>query len=121
MRKFLVVSIPIVTMILFILFMISGSFLKQPFGEDDNVPKAIEIVIQDIVNENWAEAGKNTDQLIKAWEKVLNRVQFSSERNEINDLSISLARLRGAVQAQDKASGLEELYAAYEHWQDLGQ
>jgi predicted HNH restriction endonuclease len=121
MRKFLVISIPIVTLILFILFMISGSMLKQSFGEDDNIPKSIEIVIQDIDSENWEAASKSIDQLSRAWEKVLNRVQFSSERNEINDLSISLARLRGAIKAQDKSGGLEELYEAYEHWRDLGQ
>lgn len=121
MRKFLVIAIPIVTLILFVLVMISGDFLKQSLGVNDNIPQAIERVTQDVNNENWEAADKNTDYLSSAWEKVVKRVQFSSERNEINDFLINIARLRGAIQAQDKSSGLQELSEAYAHWRFLGQ
>lgn len=121
MRRFLVIAIPIVTLILFILVMLSGDLLKQSLGKDDNIPQSIETVIQDVNNEDWAAASKNTEQLSESWEKIIKRVQFSSERNEINDLSKSIARLRGAIIAQDKSSGLSELYEAYEHWKGLGK
>ena len=55
------------------------------------------------------------------WDKVVNRVQFSAERNELDDLSMSIARLKGAIQAQDKPTGLTELSEAYEHWKNLGK
>lgn len=121
MRTFLVRAIPIVALIVFVLIMLSGDVLKKSFGSDDNIPLSIETVVQDINNENWEAAQKNTDDLSKAWDKVVGRVQFSSERNEINEFAISLARLRGAIQAQDKSSGLQELNEAYEHWNDLGK
>lgn len=121
MRRFLVIAIPIVTLIFFVLVMVSGDFLKQSPGEKDNIPQAIEMIIQDVNNENWEAAGKNVDHLSRAWEKVVKRVQFSSERNEINDFSINIARLRGAIQAQDKSSGLQELNEAYAHWKFLGK
>lgn len=121
MRKFLVISIPIVTLVFFILVMLSGDVLKKSFGSDDNIPQSIETLIQDVNNENWEAANKNTDNLSKAWDKVVNRVQYSSERNEINDFTISLARLRGAIQAEDKSGSLQELNEAYEHWKDLGK
>jgi hypothetical protein len=121
MRTFLVRAIPIVTLILFILLMLSGDFFKKSFGNDDNIPLAIETVIEDIKNENWDAAEKDTDHINEAWNKIVNRVQFSSERNEINDFSVSLARLRGAIEAQDKSGGLQELNEAYEHWNDLGK
>lgn len=121
MRKFLVVSIPIVTLVFFILIMLSGNYLKRPLGNDDNVPKSIQIVIQDVNNGNWKEAYENTEKLSSAWKKVIKRVQFSSERDEINALSSSIARLKGAISAQDKSSSLIELNAAYEHYNGLGR
>ncbi|AHF05951.1 DUF4363 family protein [Desulfitobacterium metallireducens] len=121
MRTFLVRAIPIVTLIVFILLMLSGDVLKKSFGSDDNITLSIDTVIQDVNKENWGAAQKDTEDLSKAWDKIVKRVQYSSERNEINDFSISLARLRGAIQAQDKSGGLQELNEAYEHWNDLGK
>ena len=121
MRKFMVIALPIVTLVLFVMIMLSSNILKQPLVGDDNVPQSIETVVQDINHENWEAANQNTDNLNRVWDKVVNRVQFSAERNEINDLSMNIARLRGAIQAKDKATGLTELSEAYEHWQNLGK
>ena len=77
MRKFIVVALPIVTLVLFVLLMLSSDFLKQPLVGDDNIPLAIETVMQDINHENWEAANQNTEDLKRAWDKVVNRVQFS--------------------------------------------
>lgn len=121
MRKFLVASIPIVTLLFFVLIMLSGNYLKRPFGNDDNVPMAIQIVMEDVNSGRWQEAYENTEKLSNAWEKVIKRVQFSSERDEINALSTSIARVKGAISAQDKSSALIELNTAYEHYNGLGK
>ena len=121
MRKFMIIAIPLVTLILFVMVMLSGDILKQPLVGDDNVPGSIETVVQDIKQENWEAAKQDTDHLTRVWDKVVNRVQFSAERNEINDLSMNIARLQGAIQAQDKTTGLTELSEAYEHWKSLGK
>ena len=120
MRKFMVVALPIVTLVLFIMVMLSGDILKQPLVGDDNVPQSIETVVQDINHENWAAANQATDNLSRVWDKIVTRVQFSAERNEIDDLNMNIARLKGAIQAQDKPTGLTELSEAYEHWKNLG-
>ena len=117
----MIIAIPIVTLIFFIIVMLSGDILKRPLGADDNIPLCIETVVQDIKQENWETASQNTDKLNKVWEKVVKRVQYSAERDEIDDLSMSIARLRGAIQAEDKATGLTELSEAYEHWKMLGE
>lgn len=121
MRTFLVRALPIVSLILFILVMLSGDVLKQSLSGDDNIPQAIETVMQDVHLEKWQAASQHTENLSKAWKKVVNRVQFSSERDEINAFTMNVARLRGAIQAQDKSSGLMELNEAYEHWRELGK
>ena len=98
--------------------MLSGDLLKQPLGGDDNIPQSIETLVQDINHENWEAAKQDTDNLNRVWDKVVNRVQFSSERDEINAFSSNIARLRGAIQAKDKSI---ELSDAYEHWKGLGK
>lgn len=121
MRKFFVISIPICTIALFILIMLSDKFLKKPFSNDDNIPFSIESVKVEIVNNNWEEAKKKTDLLSNAWDKVAKRVQFSAEKNEINGFYKSIARLRGAISAKDKTNAFIELNEAYEHWDNMGR
>ena len=121
MRKFMIIALPIVTLVFFVMVMLSGDLLKQPLGKDDNLPQSIEAVIQDVNHENWEAANQNTDKLEKVWDKLVTRVQYSSERDEINDLSTNIARLKGAIQAKDKSIALTELNDAYSHWKELGQ
>lgn len=120
MRKFLVVTIPIVALTFFILIMLSGSLLKRALGNDDNIPEAIQLIIQDIDLENWGAANDKTEELGATWEKVIKRVQFSSERDEINSFSTNIARLRGSIKAKDKSSSYSELNEALDHWNELG-
>jgi hypothetical protein len=101
--------------------MLSGSFLKKSIGKDNNIPKSIEIVKQYVNEEKWEEAKISAEKLEEVWKKVVNRVQFSSERDEINGFSISLARLKGAIMTEDKSGALMELSEAYEHWDELGK
>lgn len=121
MRKILTIAIPIVTLALFICVMLSTGILKKPFGEDDDIPQTIEKVIQDINQDNWMEVNMDIEALEKAWNKVIRRIQFSAERDEINDISTSIARLRGAALAEDKVNSLIELNEAYHHWRVLGK
>lgn len=121
MRKFFVITIPIVTLVFFILIMLSGNYLKNPLGKDDNIPQIIQVITNDIKNGKWQEASNNTKRLDIVWDKVVKRVQFSSERDEINAFSMNVARLRGSIIAKDKSNALSELSEAYEHWKELGK
>ncbi len=121
MRKFIVIAIPIAVLALFICIMISGSFLKKPFGKNDDVVQIIEKIMEDVNNEAWDEAAAEVDKLSSAWRKVIKRIQFSEERDEINFLTSNIARLRGAVSAKDKSDALIELNEAYSHWKEMGK
>ena len=121
MRKFLVITIPIVTLVFFVLIMLSSSILKGSLGNDDNIPESIQLIIQDVESENWESASNKAENLSDAWTKVVKRIQFSSERDEINSFNASLARLRGALMAEDKSASYMELSEAYEHWEGLGK
>lgn len=121
MRKFLTRAVPIVAMALFICIMLSGSLLKKSFGQDDNVPQHINNIMKAVDNEVWEEASEEIEILDRAWKKVIFRIQFSSERDEINYLSTNIARLRGTIHAQDKSNALMELNEAFSHWKSVGE
>lgn len=121
MKRFFVIVIPIVTLALFILIMLSDSFLKQPLGKGDNIPELIQLLMQDVEGERWADASKKTDQLAKAWKTIVHRVQFSAEKDEMNAFEVSMARLRGSIITKNKAYAIIELNEAYEHWENIGK
>jgi hypothetical protein len=101
--------------------MISDNFLKKPMGTDDNMPEYIQSIMQDISGDKWNEASNKTEQLSKAWKKVVKRIQFSAEKDEMDALSTSIARLRGAIEAKDKPGAFMELNEIYQHWEDVGK
>lgn len=121
LKKFLVILIPIILLTICILTMLSGPFLKKPRGDYDNVVKHIDTTTNAVMSDNWILAEQNTSKLDKAWITVTKRIQFSCERNEINALNVSIARLKAAINAKDKTSALLELSEAEEHWRDLGK
>ena len=121
MRKFLVITIPIVSLIFFIAIMLSTSILKKPLGIEISIPDSIQLIIEDVESNNWDAANEKTQSLSKTWEKILKRIQFSSERDEINSFQSSIARLDGAIMAKDKSASLIQLKEAYDHWDGLGK
>ena len=120
-QKVIAILIPVAVMILFILIMNSASYLKMPFSEQDDLPAIIHGNRYDLKQDNWAEAESGTEQLEKAWQIITDRVQFSAERDELRYGRISLARLRGFIEAKDKAGSLAELNEIKEHWTDIGE
>jgi len=121
MRKIIITVIPILTIALFVFIMNSDIIFKQPLTGKDDVPKSIHLVMVAVENESWKEASVKTDDLSKSWQKVVVRVQYSAEKNEINDFNRCLARLRGAITSKDKSCAIIELSEAYEHWENLSE
>jgi hypothetical protein len=121
MRKFFIVFAPVALLTIFILIMVGGNFLKKPTGERDNVPKYMGTIEQAVLSDNWTAAEEDIGKLEEAWKIVAKRVQFSGERDEMNDLSVSLSRLKASITTKDKTSALVELGEAGQHWINLGK
>jgi hypothetical protein len=119
MRKLVYYSIPIIVLIVFVLIMNSGGYLKRPRGEEEDLPGLIKIVEEDLLNERWDSVSLNVDRLKNTWQKVIPRVQFSVERDEILAINRGLARIQGFIKARDKAGALAEISEINEHWNDL--
>lgn len=121
MNNFFRKALPIITILFFILIMFSSNILKYSMNEYDNVPKSIEFIINDIESENWIDANNRAEDLSVIWSNVVKKIQFSSERNQIDSFDITIARLHGAIMAKDKSAALAELNEAYKHWDDIGK
>lgn len=119
MRKILLYTVPTLTLILFVIVMNSGYFLKKSFGDDDNVHEKVQQLEQHVKNSNWMEAEKDIDKIEIAWNKVVHRIQFSVEKEYMLEINGALSRIKGGVEAKDKEAILEEIYFYYELWDRL--
>lgn len=98
-----------------------GAVLKQPFGSNDNVSQQLTALQTSINNNNWLEASTLALKLQTAWDQVVRRIQFSVERDEINNFQHSLARIKGYIAAQNRPGSLAELMELKQTWDDLDQ
>jgi len=120
-KRFIAYLVPIIILVLFFVVMNAGIYLKQSINETDHHFLKYHKEIKRKVEEgNWEEAMKYADRLDNVWKKKIPIIQFSVERDQINGIDISLARLRGYIKAEDKAGCFAELYETEEHWNDLG-
>lgn len=120
-KKIIAILIPVGLLVFFIIIMCSASFLKEPLGDKDNVPAIIDEIKTDINTGNWVGASDSADRLEKAWDIIIKRVQFSAEIEELRRVKTSLARLKGYIEATDRAGSLAELGEVKEHWTDIGE
>ena len=119
-RKLIIILVPTLILALCIAIMTGGPFLKKPFGEDDRLYEAIKNLEDNVKNKNWKQAKHHIDYSQKAWEKIVNRIQFSAEREYMLEITGALSRIEGGIEAEDDKAILEEIYFFYSLWEDLG-
>jgi len=68
----------------------------------------------------WTQAKSEIEYALKAWDRIVNRIQFSVERETIYDILGTLARMKGGVAAKDDKAIMEEIYYFYVLWENLG-
>ncbi|WP_128102173.1 DUF4363 family protein [Paenibacillus sp. DCT19] len=119
-RIWLLYVIPITLLILFCVILASGPFLKRPFGTEDRLLESVQSLEKQVQNKQWREAKSEAEYAMNAWDHIVNRIQFSVERETIYDILGTLARIRGGVAAQDDQALLEEIHYFYVLWDNLG-
>ncbi|KOY16675.1 DUF4363 family protein [Paenibacillus sp. JNUCC31] len=119
-RFWLLYVLPICLLLVFTAIMVSGTFLKKPFGADDRLLESIHKLEKQVEGKQWTEAKSQVNYAMNAWEKIVNRIQFSVERETIYDILGTLARIKGGVAAEDDKAIMEEIYYFYVLWDNLG-
>lgn len=120
LRKWLIYIIPIVFILFSIGLMAGGSLLKHPLSEDDRLLEAVKNLEANVKKKEWKPASKDIDYALKAWSKVVNRIQFSVERDYMFEISGALSRIKGGIEAEDDKAIMEEIYFFYDLWESLG-
>lgn len=113
--------LPFITLSIFILVMTTGSYFKKPFLDNDYVLSHIDQVTTYVTEGEWGKASDEIKEAKRAWNKVVTRIQFSTERNEINALKIKLERTEGYISAKELGGVLSELSEARLIWSELGK
>ncbi|MFO7263845.1 MAG: hypothetical protein A6D91_00440 [Bacillaceae bacterium G1] len=119
--KWFVYGVPIVILAICVLVMTSGNWLKQPLRGDDDVLALVREVERLSEGEQWEEARAKALAAHQAWHHVVNRIQFSVEREMMMEISGTLAKIQGAVRAEDTAAVLQEIHYFYELWSNLAE
>lgn len=119
MKKYISYSIPIATLAIFVALMLGGNFLKKPHNSSEDVVALVEVSIIHAKVENWDILKQDIASIDFAWKKITPRIQFSVETDEIYNINLNIARLRGSISAQDKPSTLIELNEIIENWDEL--
>lgn len=120
-KLFLYKIIPAIILLLFIVIMNSGTYLMHPWGFSDNVPGYFPQIYNNISRNQWNQASYDLENLHLAWRRVIKRIQFSVERDEINNFQHSMARLKGFLEARNQPGAYAEIEEMKETWDDLGQ
>ncbi|HYF91625.1 MAG TPA: hypothetical protein VD969_05235 [Symbiobacteriaceae bacterium] len=118
-RKIIKWAVYVVPITVFVLLLNAGQLLKRPMGTGDDVRGSLSRLEESVLTEDWQGADAAWERTHRAVGIVMRRVQVDAERDELQDFSEELARLRGAVQAGERAAALEHisvLKALYDEW-----
>ncbi|GKX29523.1 hypothetical protein SH1V18_20030 [Vallitalea longa] len=121
MKKAILIIFTGIILGLFILIMNSGEYLKRPFGNNDDVDLMLQNLEKDIITDNWDKGINDIEELKGAWNKVLKRIQFSVERDNLMGIDLSIARLNGSIRGKNKVESLIGFEELKNYWDNLGK
>ncbi|MBD7937776.1 DUF4363 family protein [Cytobacillus sp. Sa5YUA1] len=122
MKEFILYKlIPFLILAIFIFTMKSGDFLKQPLVDGDDVIGMLSLVEQSIQEGDWKSAKKQINQAKEGFLTVQKRVQFSVEKNELNQIGTSLNRAIGFIDVHDQGGAKAEIEEIKFAWEGLGK
>ncbi|MCL7748380.1 DUF4363 family protein [Halalkalibacter alkaliphilus] len=120
MRKTLLYAVPVTFILVSLTLMISGGWLKEPMGDQDELLKSVQNIEQHVKRNEWQEAKREHTYTKKAWTIVSKRIQYSVGKESLSEVSQILSRMEGAIEANDANVTLVEAYSFYELWENLG-
>lgn len=121
MKKYLQLQylFAVLILIFFVLIMNSGDYLKASRTERDDFPVYHNSLVNDVQNLEWQKAEDDFNRMIKAWEIIAARIQFSVEKDEITAINVNHSRLQSYISEREKTEALVELAEMWEHWTHL--
>ena len=110
--------IPIVFLLVAVLIMISGKFLKNAY-HGNQIPTFLDEISIDIKEDKWDEAINKTDIIKTRYNKIIKLIQFSVERGALIEFKDNLSILAGYLNSQDENNAQAIVYYLKSKWKDL--
>ena len=111
--------IPLVFLVASILIMLSGRVLKKTYHGDE-IPGMLDSIATNIKDEEWNEAIKATKVIKTRFTKITKLIQFSVERDQLEEFKLNLALLEGYLDTNDEKNAVATVYLLKQYWQELG-
>lgn len=99
--------------------MLGGNYFKRPLNSSEDVVAYTKLSIKHAKVEKWNMLEQDVLNIDYAWKKIMPRIQFSVERDELYNISLNIARLKGAIVSEDKSNTIIELNEIIENWDEL--
>ncbi len=118
--KVVKILIPIIFLILSVFIMEGGRFFKN-LGEGKKVNEIIESIKLDLEKENFTDAKNKIFELKRIFNYKTKIIQFSVERDEIYEFTISLVKLENYIENKERNDAITEIDVLKEYWNELGK
>lgn len=120
MKRAALISIPVLTIVLFVFVMNSGFLFLKPGGYD--LQAHLGKIRKDVLNGDWQSVENEMGRLEYMFgRKILPFVQFSVEKSELQEMEQSIWHIKGCIDSQDRNMALIYLRELEYVWKNLNR
>ncbi|WP_231969069.1 DUF4363 family protein [Thermoanaerobacterium sp. RBIITD] len=101
--------IPLIVIIVVFIVLIDISSYKYLDTTSKNIDQKLTYIEKDISNNNWNSAKKHINDLEKIWHETNSKWAILIEHREIDDIDMSLSKLKSFIDTKNKDLSLAEL------------
>jgi|GEM_PF-5079061 len=112
--------VPILILLLFTAVM-NGKLYKLTLSPEkgDDFPHYLQTLKEDVTVEEWIKVQGDYDELTALWKNMVDCIQFSVEKDQIEAIDVNLARMQAYIELRDKKGVVVELIELKEHWKNI--
>lgn len=118
MKRILLISIPVISIGVFVFVMNSGFLFEKP--DNYSVPEHAGKIQQCLMAEDWGAVQSEINRMQEVIEKkIFPYIQFSVEKDEMLALDLNISRIKGCIDAKDKNLALVYVQELMNNWHHL--
>ncbi len=101
----------------FLFVLAGGVWLKRPLAPGEDVAGLMQALEASLERgPDWDEGARLQREVERAWARVEPRIQLSVEKDDMEEFTDQLVRLKAAIEAQDEALAREALALMKAAW-----
>ncbi|MEG6570163.1 DUF4363 family protein [Thermoanaerobacterium thermosaccharolyticum] len=101
--------VPLIVMIIILIIFVDITSYKYLYTSSNSMEKKLDVIEKNIKNDNWKSAETCVNDLEKTWGKVNSKWAILIEHREIDDIDMSLSKLKSFIDSKNKDLSLAEL------------